>query len=174
MQIVATGFGNPDVLKAIPSEVRSPSKGEVTVAVRAAAVNHRDLKIYQSPEYTKSGGRDTPIFPLQLGVEAAGVVTDVGLEATGVAGPIIAGDEVIVYRIDGAYADALTVSASAVVPKPRQLPWEQAASIMLTGTTAVHALAAVRARPGRTILVHAAAGDVGFPQCSWQPWTELI
>ena len=162
MRIVATGFGNPDVLKAIPSELRSPSNGEVAIAVRAAAVNHRDLKVYQSREYTRSGGQDAPEFPLQLGVEAAGVVTEAGLEAMGVAGPIIAGDEVIAYRIDGAYVDSITVPASSVVPKPRQLNWEQAASIMLTGTTAIHALAAVRARSGQTILVHAAAGDVGF------------
>ena len=73
----------------------------------------------------------------------------------------MAGDEVIAYRIDGAYADAITVSAAQVVPKPRQLNWEQAASIMLTGTTAVHGLAAIRARTGQTILIHAAAGDVG-------------
>ena len=44
MQIVATGFGNPDVLEAVPSEERTPGKGEVTIAVRAAAVNPRDLR----------------------------------------------------------------------------------------------------------------------------------
>ncbi len=162
MQIVATGYGKPDVLKAIPSEARSPGKGEVTIAVRAAAVNHRDLKMYASRDYTESSGREAPKFPLQLGVEAAGVVTEVGPEAMSIAGPVVVGDEVIAYRIDGAYADAITIPAAQVVPKPRQLNWEQAASLMLTGTTAVHALAAVRARPGQTILIHAAAGDVGY------------
>ncbi len=162
MQIVATGFGNPDVLQAIQSKVRPPGKGEVSIAVRAAAVNHRDFKVYASRDYTKSLGAEAPIFPLQLGVEASGVVTEVGEKAIGDAGPIVAGDEVIAYRIDGAYADAITVSAAQVVPKPRQLSWEQAASIMLTGTTAVHALAAIRARSGQTILIHAAAGDVGL------------
>jgi NADPH2:quinone reductase len=162
MQIVATGFGSPDVLKAVPSEVRYPGKGEVSIAVRAAAVNHRDYKVYASRDYTKSSGADAPTFPLELGVEASGVVTEVGEEAIGDAGPIVAGDEVIAYRIDGAYADAITVSVAQLVPKPRQLNWEQAASIMLTGTTAVHALAAIRARSGQTILIHAAAGDVGF------------
>ncbi len=162
MEIVATGFGGPDVLKAIPSEARPPGRGEVTIAVRAAAVNHRDLKMYESRDYTERSGREAPTFPLQLGVEAAGVVTEAGPEAAGMAGPILAGDEVIAYRIDGAYADAITVSAAQVVPKPRQLSWEQAAALMLTGTTAVHALAAIRARPGQTILLHAAAGDVGL------------
>ncbi len=162
MQIVATGFGPPDVLKAIPSEARPPGKGEVTISVRAAAVNHRDLKMYESRDYTKSAGREAPTFPLQLGVEAAGVVTEAGPEAAGMAGPIVAGDEVIAYRIDGAYADAVTVPAAQVVPKPRQLSWAQAAGLMLTGTTAVHALAATRVRSGQTVLIHAAAGDVGL------------
>ena len=130
--------------------------------MRAAAVNHRDLKIYASREYAKSSGRNEPTFPLRLGVEAAGIVTEVGHEAIGVAGPIVVGDEVIAYRIEGAYADAITVSAAQVVSKPRQLDWEQAASIMLTDTTAIHSLAAILARPGQTILIHASAGDVGF------------
>ena len=172
MQIVATGFGNPDVLKAIPSEVRSPGNGEVSIAVRAAAVNHRDFKVYASRDYTKSLGAEAPTFPMKLGVEAAGVVTEAGADAIGDAGPIVAGDEVIAYRIDGAYADAFTVSAAQVVPKPRQLSWEQAASIMLTGTTAAHALTAIRARSGQTVLIHAAAGDVGLSAVHLQPSTE--
>ena len=162
MQIVATGFGNPDVLEAVPSERRTPGKGEVTIAVRAAAVNPRDLKIYASRDYTRSLGLDTPKFPLQLGVEAAGIVIEAGPEAVGVEGPVVAGDEVIAYRINGAYADVITVSADRVVPKPPQLSWEQAGSIMLTGTTATHALAAVHARSGQTVLIHAAAGSVGL------------
>ena len=162
MRIVATGFGSPDVLKAMPFEARSPEKGEVRIAVRAAAVNHRDLKIYASREYAKSSGRNEPTFPLRLGVEAAGIVTEVGHDAGGIAGSIVVGDEVIAYRIEGAYEDAITVSAAQVVPKPRQLDWKQAANIMLAGTTAVHSLAAIRAQLWQTILIRAAAGDVGF------------
>ena len=162
MEIVATQFGDPDVLKAVHTEPRTPLKGEVAIQLRAIGVNHRDYKIYADPSYTRSRGQNLPIFPLRLGVEAAGVVTAVGPEAVGPAGPIIAGDEVIAYRIDGAYADEIVVSASQVVPKPDQLSWEQAATMMLDGTTAVHALAAVRIRRGETILLHAAAGGVGL------------
>ena len=86
----------------------------------------------------------------------------IGQDAFGPAGAIEVGDEVIAYRIDGAYATAIVVSASAVVPKPTTLSWAQAGSMMLSGTTAAHALAAVRARPGQTLLVHAAAGGVGL------------
>ena len=162
MKIVATGFGEPDhVLQAVPVEDRPLGKGEVAIQVRAAGVNHADYKRYASPEYTQNAGQKSPEFPLPLGVEAAGVVTAVGEGATGPAGPILPGDEVIAYRILGGYADTIVVPAACVVPKPTRLSWEQAATLMLAGTTAAHTLAAVCARPGQTVLVHGAAGGVG-------------
>ena len=162
MKIVATGFGDPQVLQAVPTENPPPGRGQVSIQVRAAGVNHRDYKVYHDRNYAARRGQDAASFPLDLGVEAAGVVTAAGPDAFGPAGPIQAGDEVIAYRITGAYADAIVVSASAVVPKPARLSWAQAGSMMLTGTTAAHTLAAVRARPGQTLLVHAAAGSVGL------------
>ena len=161
-EIVAPNFGNPDVLKTVSTSPRSPGKGEVEIRVQAAGVNHVDYTLYSNPNYMKSHGESAPTFPLKLGVEAAGVVTGVGPQATGPAGPIVLGDEVIAYRITGGYADTIIVSASAVVPKPTKLSWEQAASMMLDGTTAAHTLAAVCARPGQTVLIHGASGGVGL------------
>ena len=162
MKIVATGFGDPQLLQAVPTANSPPGRGDVSIQVRAAGVNHRDYKVYNDPDYAARGGVDATSFPLDLGVEAAGVVIAVGEDAFGPAGPIEGGDEVIAYRIAGAYADAIVVSASAVVPKPTRLSWAQAGSMMLVGTTAAHTLAAVRARPGQTVLIHAAAGGVGL------------
>ena len=162
MEIVATRFGKPDVLEAIPTKARAPQKGEVAIRVRAIGVNHRDYKSYADPSYARARNQNAPVFPLRLGVEAAGFVTAVGIEAVGPAGPVIVGDEVIAYRIEGAYADEIVVPASEVVPKPHQLSWVQAATMMLDGTTAMHALAVVRSRRGETVLIHAAAGGVGL------------
>ena len=162
MEIVATRFGEPDVLEAVPTEPRLPQEGEVKVSLRAIGVNHLDYKSYADPSYAKARSQAPPVFPLRLGVEAAGVVTAVGPGAVGPAGPFIVGDEVIAYRIEGAYSDEIVVPASEVVPKPDQFSWEQAAAMMLDGTTAVHALAVVRARRGQTVLINAAAGGVGL------------
>lgn len=82
--------------------------------------------------------------------------------APGPAGPVAAGDEVIAYRAPGAYASAVVVPAQALVPKPAALDWQQAAGLMLTGTSAWHALAATRVEPGDTVLIHGAAGGVGI------------
>jgi len=54
------------------------------------------------------------------------------------------------------------VPAAALVPKPEEASWEQAAGLMLAGTTAVHALAATAVRTGDTVLVHNASGGVGL------------
>lgn len=161
MKIVATGFGGPDVLRRAPDDERPPGEGEVAIAVRAAGVNHRDYAVYSDPDYSKRGGQPQPSFPLELGVEAAGVVTAVGAGASGPAGPVEVGDEVIAYRIANGYAERIVTGAANVIPKPPRLSWAQAGSMMLVATTAAHTLAAVRARRGQTVLVHAAAGGVG-------------
>jgi NADPH2:quinone reductase len=154
--VVATAFGGPDVLAVVEEDVAPPGAGAVRLAVRAAGVNPVDWKRY-------SGARGTDAeLPMRLGFEAAGVVTEVGGEAVGPAGPVAVGDEVIAYRIDGAYAEELVVPATAVVPKPPAMSWEAAGGLMLAGATATHALSATRVSTGETVLVHAAAGGVGL------------
>ena len=161
MKIVATGYGSPPaMLLETRSDDQPPAMGELAIDVRAAGINPKDVKLYATEHYARARGRETD-FPLDLGLEAAGVVTAVGPQAIGPLGPIQVGDEVIAYRIEGAYASTIVVPSLSVVPKPARLSWAQAGSVMLAGTTAFHCLAAVLTRPGDTILVHAAAGNVG-------------
>ena len=161
MKIVAIGYGHPTaVLQETRADHRSPSADEVAIDVRAAGINPKDVKLYATRHYASARDRETD-FPLDLGLEAAGVVTAVGSQATGPLGPLQVGDEVIAYRISGAYASRIVVPASSVILKPARLGWAEASSIMLAGTTAFHCLSAVLTRPGDTILVHAAAGSVG-------------
>jgi NADPH2:quinone reductase len=154
--VVATAFGGPEVLSVVEQPTGVPGPGEVLLDVRAAGINPADWK-----GYTGAFGADPAKLPLRLGFEAAGVVAAVGPDAEGPAGPIAVGDEVIGYRLQGAYASSLVVRASALVPKPLTLDWPEAAGLMLTGATAVHALTAVDAGAGDTVLVHGAAGGVG-------------
>jgi NADPH:quinone reductase len=155
--VVATAFGGPEVLRVEQADVAPPGRGEVSIKVRAAGVNPVDVKSYAGHEK----GRDESKLPLRLGVEASGVVTAAGADARGPAGPVAVGDEVIAYRILGAYADTLTVPAGAVVPKPPGLSWETASAMMLTGTTAIHLLTATGVTDGDCVLIHGAAGGVG-------------
>lgn len=155
--VVASAYGGPEVLSVIDIAVPEPGPGQVRIAVRAAGVNPFDHKVYSG-----AFGTDPARLPMRLGTEAAGVVTAVGADATGPAGPVEVGDEVIAYRAPGAYAAELVVPASSVVPKPAGLSWEQAGGLMAAGVTAVHVLEAIGLGAGETVLIHGAAGGVGL------------
>src|SRR5947207_9913036 len=144
----AAAYGGPEVLSVVDEPVADPGPGEARIEVRAAGVNPVDVK-----SYSGAFGADPARLPIRLGAEAAGVVTAVGADTAGPAGPVGVGDEVIAYRAPGAYATELVVPAQAVVPKPSTLDWPQAAGLMLTGVTAWHLLAATEAGPGDTGLV---------------------
>jgi NADPH:quinone reductase-like Zn-dependent oxidoreductase len=125
--------------------------------VGAAGVNPVDYK-----SYAGTFSRDPAALPVKLGLEAAGTVTQVGAGATGPAGPISVGDEVIAFRINGGYAAELVTDASALVPKPASLEWPEAAGLMLAGATAWHCLVATGVSAGDTVLIHGGAGGVGL------------
>jgi NADPH:quinone reductase-like Zn-dependent oxidoreductase len=155
--IVATAFGGPEVLSVVEQDVPEPGPGQVTIQVRAVGVNPVDVKVVAG-----FFGRDPNSLPLRLGSELSGVVTAVGPGASGPAGEIHVGDEVVASRVTGAYASEVTTSAATVVPKPAGLGWEPAAGLLVVGGTAVHALATVGVGEGDTVLIHGVSGGVGL------------
>jgi hypothetical protein len=156
--VVATGFGGPEVLSIVEQELAAPGPDEVRIVVRAAGINPVDWK-----RYGGMMGTAAPM-PMRLGSEAAGVVSEVGAAAIGPAGPIAAGDEVIAFRIEGAYADEIVVPATAVVPKPAAMGWNEAGGLMLAGATAVHALSATNVEGDR----HRERGQPRLPARAWR------
>lgn len=149
--VVAPRYGGPEVLELVERELPSPGPGQVHVEVRAVGTNPADAKLRAG-----AFGTDPGALPLRLGYEAAGVV-----RAAGEGSSWKRGTEVIAFRVRGAYASALVVDEDALVAKPDGLPWPEAAGLMLTGATAVHALSAAQVGPGDTVLVHGGAGGVG-------------
>lgn len=155
--VIARAFGGPEMLSVADEPVPEPGLGEARIRVRAAGVNPVDYKVYSG-----AMGADPARLPMRLGSEAAGVVTAAGPDAVGPAGPVAVGDDVIAFRVSGAYATELVAPAGALIPKPPALDWEQAAGLMLAGATAWHALAATGVQKGDTVLIHGAAGGVGL------------
>src|SRR5262245_64786036 len=156
--VIAAAFGGPDVLSIIEEPAAEPGPGQARIAVRAAGVNPADYKAYSG-----AFGADPARLPVRPGSEAAGVVSAVGPGGSaGPAGPVAVGDEVIAYRVSGAYATELVAPAAALVPKPAALDWAQAACLMVAGVTAWHLLAATDVHEGGTVLIHGGAGGVGL------------
>lgn len=155
---MASGYGGPENLTVRDHDPGEPGTGEVLIDVRAIGVNAWDVKSYSGGDF----GEDPANLPILLGAEAAGVVAAVGEGAQGAAGPVAVGDEVIVWPVDGAYADRLVARASGVVPKPSVMSWQEAAGLMLVGAAATHLVVATEVEQGDVALLHGAAGGVGL------------
>lgn len=135
-------------------EVSDPGLGEVTIRVRAAGVNPADAKHVAAP-------RPSAEFPVPVGYELSGEITAVGPDAVGGSGELAVGDEVVAFRVRGAYATELNVPARDVFAKPATLSHAEAANLLLAGTTAAEMIQVTRATEGETVLLHAASGAVG-------------
>jgi NADPH:quinone reductase-like Zn-dependent oxidoreductase len=134
----------------------SPAPDELMISVRAAGVGNWE-------EIVRVGEWDVGQKPpLALGVEAAGVVTEVGKSVMNFA----SGDEVLTHpvplRHQGAWAQLLLAPAALVAPKPAAVPWETAAAFPVPALTAEQALIEAAPSPGgEWVLVHGAGGVTG-------------
>jgi NADPH2:quinone reductase len=143
--------GGPEVMKLVDLPVPQPQPKEAIVKIGAAGVNFIDV-------YNREG-RYKARLPLTLGQEAAGVVTALGPEATGVA----LGDRVAYTGVLGSYAEYAAVPADRLVKVPEEVEEDEAAAAMLQGMTAHYLVYdTYPLKKGETALIHAAAGGVGL------------
>jgi NADPH:quinone reductase-like Zn-dependent oxidoreductase len=148
-------LGSPDVLHVVtlPQPVAGP--GEIVVRVHAAGVNPTDWKHRAGLPWM------TEPVPV-LGWDVAGVVEQVGSGVT----LYEPGDEVfgmLPYpRGGGAYAEYAKAPTRSFARTPANLDHVQAAALPLAALTAHQSLVdTADVRPGRRVLIHAAAGGVG-------------
>jgi NADPH:quinone reductase len=153
---VAPEFGGIEVLKLVEATVPAPGPGEVTVEVRAVGMNPADYK------YLDGGPNPDPSrLPLPVGSELAGVVSALGPDTQLASGGGAVGDEVLAFRVDGAYATAVTLPAADVFAKPSTLTFPEAANLLLVGCSAAEMIHVIDVGSGDTVLVHGASGSVG-------------
>ena len=149
---VAEAFGEPhEVVKVRDTRVPVPGAGQVLVRMNAAGVNPYDAKRVRG-----MFGTDSADLPLAIGGEASGVV-----EAVGDGADVAPGDPVVVYPATGAFAEFILAPAANVHPKPDDLPYDEAASLLLAGVTAADILATLGLTKDDVLLVHGGAGAVG-------------
>lgn len=164
------------VLYAVGDDLRvgeatrpKPGSGEALVSVRAAALNHRDVWIRRG-EY--AGLK----FPIVLGSDGAGTVTEVGPDADS----SWVGREVVInpalawggapraqgadFRIlglpdDGTLAEYVRVPVENLFARPEHLSWHEAAALPLAGLTAYRAVVTQgRIESGQNVLVTGVGG----------------
>lgn len=150
-----SSYGGPEVLEIVDVPELHAGPGEVRIAVRAAAVNPFDWKVRRG---YMAGGAAAPDGPQGLGSDVAGVVDEVGPDVTVFA----VGDEVLGSATSPAYAEQALAKVVDLVPRPASLPWPVAGGLSGTGRTAYRTLKQLQVAEGETLLVHGAAGGVGF------------
>jgi NADPH2:quinone reductase len=144
--------GAAEVLRAVDLPMPEAVPGGVIVRNHAIGVNYVDVQHRQ-------GGYYPVTLPLIPGIEAAGVVEQVGAGVT----DFQPGDRVAYAGyMGGNYAEFTPVPQEQLVPIPHAISFDAAAAVLLQGMTAhcmTHDVFTVTS--GQRVLVHAAAGGVG-------------
>ena len=150
--IVFRETGGPEVLAL--AEVPRPEArpGMVLMKIHAIGVNFADTLFRQGTYAVAPKPPDTP------GLEAAGVIEAVGDGVT----DLQIGARVAAFA-SKAYAEYCLAPAAQVLPLPDGVSFADGAAFLIQGLTAYHLLhTADTTGPGRTVLVHSAAGGVGL------------
>ncbi len=141
------------------AEVPTPNIGEyeILAEIRAASINPIDFKI-----------RDGKVkllikykMPLILGNDFSGVVVKVGTKVS----RFKVGDEIYARPRKskiGTFAECIAIHEDDIALKPKNLSFEEAASIPLVGLTSYQALHDImQLQTGQKVLIHAGSGGVG-------------
>lgn len=136
--------------------------GWTTVTVKAASLNHHDLWSLRGV------GIGDEALPMILGCDAAGVDADgnevvlhsvIGETGHGV-GPYEK-RSILTEKYQGTFAERVTVPVWNVLPKPKELSFEEAACLPTAWLTAYRMLFSnAGVRPGDAVLVQGAGGGV--------------
>lgn len=141
-------------MKVSETEKPAPGSGEVLVKVKAAGLNPVDYK-------TATNGNPNWSYQHILGVDAAGVIEEIGEGVTG----FKKGDRVFYHgnlTEKGGFAEFAVTTAHTVAKIPDELSFEEVAALPCAGMTAYQALIRkMNLQRGETILIHGGAGGVG-------------
>ena len=152
--------GGPEKLQLVEVTVGDPGPGEIRIRHKAVGLNYIDV-------YQRAGLYALPM-PLQLGMEASGVIEAVGEGVT----HLQVGDRAAyASQPPGSYCEVRVMPAKCVCKLPDAISFETGAAMMLKGLTVQYLLH--RTQPqgglhaGDFVLFHAAAGGVGLIACQW-------
>jgi len=154
--IVCSKYGSPDVLQL--EEVEKPATADdlVLVRVRAASVNPADWYGVAGPLIVRPSTGFLKPRNDRTGIDFAGTVEAVGKDITHVR----PGDEVFGAK-SGALAEYVSVR-DAVVPKPANISFEEAAAVPVAAITALQGLRDKgQLQAGQKVLINGASGGVG-------------
>ena len=156
--IVQDGYGTSDILRLAQIARPEVGPGDVLVGVRAAGLDRGTWHLMQGkPRLLRLVfGLRTPKQPV-IGRDVAGTVVEVGSDVTRFA----VGDEVFGVA-PGSVAEFTVAREDKLARRPANITWEQAATVPISGGTALQAVVDAGAvAAGQKVLVTGASGGVG-------------
>ena len=150
--------GGPDVLKTDHIPLSEPKGNEVLIRVEAIGLSRTDV-LWREGRYLEG-----PVFPAQIGYDAAGTIEAVGPNVVGVT----VGDEVSTFPavslLDyGAHGEAILYPDYALLPYPENLSPIEAAAVNTGLFSAYFALVELaELQPGQFVVVSAASSSTGI------------
>src|SRR5690606_677902 len=155
--IIIQAYGDASQLKGADVPMPLLNTHDVLIEIYSSSVNAVDWKIRSG--YMKDILKYD--FPLILGLDIAGVVSEVGEGVT----HFKIGDEVLAksnLSDNGGYAEFIVIDEKLLVPKPSNISFDEAAALPLAGITAWQALTEfAKLKAGERILIQGGAGSVG-------------
>jgi NADPH:quinone reductase len=151
-------WGGPEVLQIVDLPEAHAGAGQVRIRNHAATVNPTDLGARDGSRREQQKTDPPPYVP---GMEAGGIVDEVGSGVTG----LKVGDAVLAIVVPkgshGAYREQIVLDARSVVLAPKGKSHAEAASLPMNGLTARRSLDLLGLKPGQVIAVTGAAGAYG-------------
>ena len=142
-------FGSSDELMVVDNyDEPIISDNEVLIETFATSVNPIDYKVREGA----LRGMFNWTFPVVLGWDIAGIITEVGANVT----------DMDATGKFGSYATFMAVNVDKVAAMPDNMTFAEAAALPLAGETALQMLRELRVTDGSKVLVQAGAGGVGI------------
>ncbi len=158
--IVYHNYGSPDVLKLEEVEKPTPKDDEVLIKVHAASANAADWHLLRGKPFLvrlMGYGLLKPKNTI-LGSDIAGRVEAVGRNVKQ-----FQPDDEVFGNIRGGFAEYVCAREDALVLKPANLSFEEAATVPIAAVTALQGLRDKgQIQPGQKVLIHGASGGVGM------------
>lgn len=148
-------YGGPETQEFAEVDKPRPGRGQVLVEVRAAGVNPVDHKV-RSGRFKCFTSRE---LPSEFGSEVSGVIAEVGAGVE----RFSVGDEVFGWPASGhgAFCEYTVLDQDAMLAKPPQVSFVDAAALAVSATTAYDGLVQLNLSAGQTLLITGIGGGVG-------------
>jgi NADPH:quinone reductase-like Zn-dependent oxidoreductase len=162
--IICTKYGSPDVLQLQEVAKPAPRDDEVLIKIHAVSINARDWRFMRAKPFfirLMPGGFLRPKNKI-LGADLAGRVEAIGSNVR----QFKPGDEVFGYLPSatgrGTFAEYVCANEKAIILRPANLTFEQAAAVPEAAMTALQGLRANgNIQRGQRVLINGASGGVG-------------